>query len=271
MASPKIIFLHIPKTAGQSVHEFITGLYAPEEVCPARLNPQLFAMTVKDLRRYSVFSGHLDWNALDCVEGPRFVFTVLREPVERILSFYFYLRDKASHTAPEVLDTPGHEGMKAILNLPVDEYFACKEPGLRNFLDNHYDNFYTFYFAGRHYAARQQLRASQAVEKSLGDRRFVEMSLENLSGLDGVYTMNQLDLLQRDLEAVTGRANPRLTLKTFRLNARDKDRRNRREELVRLGATAITFQRIAQMTRLDRQVWESVSRRAEPAPEAALA
>ncbi len=268
MASPRIIFLHIPKTAGQSVHEFITGLHQPEEICPARLNPQLFAMTIQELRRYRLFSGHLDWNALDCLEGPRFVFTVLREPVERILSFYFYLRDKAANTAPEVLATPGHEGMKAVLNLPVDEYFACKEPGLRNFLDNHYDNFYTFFFAGRHYAARQQLRSSQAVEKSLNDKRFVEMALDNLSCLDGVYTMSQLDLLQRDLEAVTGRHNPVITLKNFRLNARDGDRRNRREELVRLGATAITFQRIAQMTRLDRQLWEALTRRHEAAPAA---
>src|ERR1044071_10007863 len=92
----RVIFLHIPKTAGQSVHESLRRLFAPEEICPARENFQLLPISIQELRRYRLFSGHLDWCLLDVVPQPRFTFTVLRRPIERIISFYFFLRGRAS-------------------------------------------------------------------------------------------------------------------------------------------------------------------------------
>jgi hypothetical protein len=82
-----VIFLHIPKTAGQSVHGFLHAQFQPEEFCPARENFQLLPIPIERLQKYRLFSGHLDWSLLDAVPEPRFVFTVLRRPIERILSF----------------------------------------------------------------------------------------------------------------------------------------------------------------------------------------
>ena len=92
---PNVIFLHIPKTAGQSVHSFLVHLFGQGAIAPARVNEQLIQLSIPQIRKYSVFSGHMDWAMLDCVERPRFVFTILREPTDRILSFYYYLRSEA--------------------------------------------------------------------------------------------------------------------------------------------------------------------------------
>jgi len=48
-------------------------------------------MSITEINRYQVFSGHFDWSLLDCIKGPKYVFTILREPIDRILSFYLAL------------------------------------------------------------------------------------------------------------------------------------------------------------------------------------
>jgi hypothetical protein len=41
-----ILFLHIPKTAGQSVHAFMQASFTRAEICPARDNEQRVGLSV---------------------------------------------------------------------------------------------------------------------------------------------------------------------------------------------------------------------------------
>ncbi len=202
-ADTRIIFLHIPKTAGQSVHEALVSAYGAEAVCPARVNEQLYELSIEQLNRYRVFSGHLDWSRLDCVRGPRFAFTVLREPRDRILSFYFYLREQASKLSEEELNRPERQGMKAVLTLKPAEYFLGGAPHLRRFLDDHYDNFYTYYFAGRHYAARAPLKALVA-RGAMSVEQLSETAMANLRTLDRVFTVEQMPELLDTIGSLSG-------------------------------------------------------------------
>jgi len=250
------VFLHIPKTAGQSVHHFLKNLVGPAAVAPARVNEQLYLLSVPDLRRYRLFSGHLDWALLDCVQPPKFAFTILRNPVDRILSFYFFLRAEAQKLSEEELRRPENQGKHAVLHLSCDDYFTGGKPHIRTFLDNHYDNFYMYYFAGRTYDSRQRLSARRVADPSFTTDRILKMAFENLELLDGVYTIDRLDCLERDLRFATGFGDERPSLAGLHINRGADNPGERMKALEALGATAATFDRIRAMVAQDEEIWK---------------
>lgn len=96
-----------------------------------------------------MFPGQFHWHALDQIEGPSFTFSVLRQPVARIASFYFFLRAVAARSDPAKLSGPHMQGIHAALTLPPDAFFCDSgSPEVRTHIDDLFDNFYTFYFAG---------------------------------------------------------------------------------------------------------------------------
>jgi hypothetical protein len=253
-APTKVIFLHIPKTAGQSVHAALTAAYGASAICPARVNEQLFGMTVAELNNYQVFSGHLDWSLLDCVRGPRFAFTVLREPRDRILSFYFFLRAEAAGLTPAQLAVPHRKGMRAMLQLSPDEYFCAGPPDVRGFLDSLYDNFYTYFFAGRFYLARAPLNGRVA-RRELTHAQIVDRALANLATLDGVYRVADLDIVFTRIRELSGAAIAPDA--DYRVNVNANIEAGERVERLRaLGATEATFARIDALCRLDNELWQ---------------
>lgn len=264
MNSPlSIVFLHVPKTAGQSVHHFLKHLVGAASVAPARVNEQLYLLSIAELRRYRLFSGHLDWALLDCVQQPKYIFTILRNPVDRILSFYFFLRAEAQKLSEEELRRPENQGKHAVLHLSCDDYFNGGKPHIRNFLDNHYDNFYMYYFAGRTYDARQRLLARKAANPSFTTERILKMALDNLDLLDGVYTIDHLDRLERDLRFATGFRDEQPSLADLHINRGAGHPADRLKALESLGATEMTFERIRSMVAQDEEIWKLYSSRQE--------
>ena len=260
-----VVFLHLPKTAGQSVHQFLENLFGAESVAPARMNAALLRMSIPEIRQYRVLSGHLDWLLLDCVAAPKFVFTVLRDPLERILSFYFFLRREAANLPPKRLTWPANRGIAASLQLPCDAFFLGADAGLRGFLDNQFDNIYSFYFAGRAYDTRPRLLAQQQANVTFTDARIVRMALDNLATLDGVYRVDGLQRLDDDLRAFALRhgadrahvaAVPPLVGRQVNIGD-GMDVAARLEALRQLGATEETFARLREMTEMDDAIWRA--------------
>ena len=99
----------------------------------------------------------------------------------------------------EALKQGHNSGLKAALELPCDDYFANGPQHLRRFIDDHYDNFYTYYFAGRTYDARSKLAATEAF-RSKGNNWCLSSALDNLGKLDGVYKVDNLNQLANDVE-----------------------------------------------------------------------
>jgi hypothetical protein len=253
----KIVFLHIPKTAGQSIHAALVDACGETAVCPARVNEHLLKMSIPQLNQYQVFSGHLDWALLDCIEGPKYVFTVLREPKDRILSFYFYLRDQAAKMPREQLNRSEHQGMRAALDLSPQDYFLGGEPHLRHFLDDHYDNFYTYYFAGRRYQSRGQL-VGLIKRGEMSRSEVLRMAQENMARLDDVFVISQLSEVASKIRRLSGSAAQ--SAQEYRVNVNRSITPSDRERRLRsLGANDETFRRIEEFCELDRHLWACCS------------
>lgn len=249
----KVIFLHIPKTAGQSVHAALVNAFGKEAVCPARVNDQLRQFSIAELNRYQVFSGHLDWSLLDCVKGPKYVFTVLREPMDRILSFYFHLREQGENLSPEKWTKPECEGIKAAFELSPKEYFLGGLPHLRKFLDDHYDNFYSYYFAGRHYSGRREL-LELIKRKELSQDDILRMAKDNLATLNDVFTVNDIASVFTAIQEISGASISEV--EQYQVNVNTKvAARDRQDCLKALGADEATLMRLQEYCTMDNKIW----------------
>ncbi len=85
----KIVFLHIPKTGGTTLHHLLSEGREDGEICPERFNG-LHSFTAGELVRYKVFSGHFDHPSTELIPGRKAVITMLREPVARLVSLYHF-------------------------------------------------------------------------------------------------------------------------------------------------------------------------------------
>ncbi|MFD1508551.1 sulfotransferase family 2 domain-containing protein [Lacimonas salitolerans] len=196
-ADTTIVFLHIPKTAGQTIHSELARVVGAKAVSPVRVHTQAGPGTEQLPPGYRLYSGHIDWEALETLPEPRFVFTVLRDPLERIASFYFYLRRQAEGLSAEELASKARTGMRMALELSPDDYFFSGTPGWQRFVRDHYHSPYCAYLATR------RLRGySQVADVPRGD--LVKRALVAARGLDGVYNVDGLDRLEQDLKTRLG-------------------------------------------------------------------
>lgn len=85
----QIFFFHIPKTGGSSIKQQIQPQFCQNKICPYFHQAQ-----IKGNEKWStwdLFWGHFSLNLRDRLDNPA-VFTFLRDPVERFLSEYHYVR-----------------------------------------------------------------------------------------------------------------------------------------------------------------------------------
>jgi hypothetical protein len=76
-----------------------------------------------------------------------------------------------------------------------------------------------------------------------------------------VYTIDRLDLLERDLRFATGFHDERPSLAGLRINRGADDPADRRNALKTMGATEATFARIRAMVAQDEEIWKHYSAR----------
>jgi len=92
-SSTVIIFLHNAKTAGRTLMDYLSRIYDPRVLFwPTSLHG-LVQFTVKPpahIRELKIIAGHFNYG----IHAPHFsdyvYFTLLREPVDRVASFYYY-------------------------------------------------------------------------------------------------------------------------------------------------------------------------------------
>lgn len=196
-SSAPIVFLHIPKTAGQTIHNALVKLVGGQEHCsPVRVHTQARAEDQMP-PGYRLYSGHIDWISADTLPKESFIFSVLRDPRERIASFYLYLLKEAQALSDTELNRPERAGMRRILQVSADDYFFGGDANWQRFIRDHYDNVYCSYFATR------RMRASHLTDR-LCPAEEMNRARIGLGGLGGLYTVDRLDLLERDLTSRYG-------------------------------------------------------------------
>ncbi len=213
-----IVFLHIPKTAGQTVHNELVRAVGREAVSPIRIHSQAKDPKAQFPPGYRLYSGHIDWLALDQIEKPRFVFSILRDPRERIASFYFYLMKEAKALSQSDLYKPENLGKRTILENSADDYFFGGNDAWRAFILDHYDNFYCRYFGS------QKIRAGQEYSSLRNSWKF-RTAFNNLGKVDWIYSIDNLAALEADLAELYGF---KLNLTGTRVNVGDQPANKKR-------------------------------------------
>lgn len=104
----KVIFLHLPKTAGFTMHGIVLRQYKgkPNTNILNNQEAQKFReLPVADRERNEVVMGHMAFGLHTCFSKPEEVsyFTLLRDPVKRVISHYYYILKRKTHHLHDII------------------------------------------------------------------------------------------------------------------------------------------------------------------------
>ena len=117
MESPTLIYLHLPKCGGTTLNRLIEWEYPPHRIYS--VDPSFFRWSYYRLLRKSprrldglrVIKGHMPFGVHRQIARPCTYITVLREPVERVISEYYF-----------ALHHPLHPQHKRMQSLTLEQY-----------------------------------------------------------------------------------------------------------------------------------------------------
>lgn len=98
-----LIFVHIPKSAGTTLNHVIAWEYSPFQIVsvdgrfPRWAWRRMTHWTPRRLARSDVFTGHMPFGLDKYLARESNYITILRKPVERVISEYFYRIGRKSH------------------------------------------------------------------------------------------------------------------------------------------------------------------------------
>lgn len=188
----KLIHLHIPKTAGQAIYFSIKKIIGEKYTSPIRVYTQSIGRT-NFPDKYNFYSGHLNWGDINKFkQKKKFIFTILRDPKERIASFYFYLKNKAKLMTSEELLKKNNNGLKKIIDYSIDDYFFSGSDEWKNFILNHYDNVYLYYLGTCSFEKRH-------IFKNIEIKERINRTINNIRSINKIYSNKALSKLDNDL------------------------------------------------------------------------
>lgn len=88
-----ILFHHIPKTAGSTFRAILENMFLEDEVCRAEIPGELAAINAKEIAKFKLFAGHFSFQICDDILKDRVWITFLRNPIDRVVSYYYNLID----------------------------------------------------------------------------------------------------------------------------------------------------------------------------------
>jgi hypothetical protein len=100
-----VYFLHIPKTAGVSINSMLAGAFRNEEICPVGHWDDIARIPTNQIGKYRVFSGHYSAYLSRFLGKKLNIFTFFRDPLERTLSLYGFIRQSKTHPVNEAART----------------------------------------------------------------------------------------------------------------------------------------------------------------------
>lgn len=98
-----VIFLHVPKTAGTTVNRLIEWeypvlqMYSVDPVLFTWSSNHLHKLSPKRLQSIHMFKGHMLFGLHRILPQPATYITVLRDPIDRVLSAFYFMRTYKLH------------------------------------------------------------------------------------------------------------------------------------------------------------------------------
>ncbi len=184
---PRIVFLHIMKTAGTSLRARLEQLAGGEPVWRRESDGLPGGASREALAPYRVIMGHFTIADALHVPPPRRVFTVLREPTARLVSFYHFLH---RHRA-EVVAARGMERPRIARQSTLEEFLAHPNQGIRDALQN----VMTRTLAGDYRVVGRDRYAAvwQSAAEAISGPELLAKALTNLFALDYVAFVERLE------------------------------------------------------------------------------
>jgi hypothetical protein len=98
---PKSIFLHLPKTGGTTLRDVIVRQFRGRTAFrfdgSERERAHFAGLAQSERDRFDLVEGHLHYGVHRLLSGPSAYITMLREPVDRVLSFYWFVLATPTH------------------------------------------------------------------------------------------------------------------------------------------------------------------------------
>ena len=92
---PRLAFLRIGKTGSTWVADQLERQYPPHLVCPFRHEPEFWRATLSEVGKYKLFHAHIGAETAGYLNAE--LVTVLRNPIDRVLSLYHYWKTVEEH------------------------------------------------------------------------------------------------------------------------------------------------------------------------------
>ncbi len=118
-----VIFLHLAKTAGSTMFDIVQRQYEPHDIYTVGYTSEITERTFRVLSeaergKYPLVNGHMRFGLHEYIPRPCRYFTVLRDPVERIVSYYYFIQRAPKHHSHDRIMVEG---------MSLQEWVACDD------------------------------------------------------------------------------------------------------------------------------------------------
>lgn len=184
----RIVHIHLPKTAGTALRTSFEKLGEPKlRICPARLERQFKKQNFKD---FDVFSGHMSYATAEKIGGD--FITVLRDPIDRFLSIYYFWRSLYEKNIERTKNT------SLAITFPIKDFVSFVDD--KGLIEAFYNRM-TWQLA---YTWELDLRNEWRIANKLGDDGLFETAVQNLAKFKVVgFQENYSDVIDK-LNALYG-------------------------------------------------------------------
>lgn len=131
----RILFDHLPKCAGTTISDYLLRHYSPEVVFKTytqqfELVKKFQSLPENSRYFYRLIVGHGTDKLIDYVHPDTITLTIFRDPIDRIVSHYFFVKQQKKHYLHERV-------IKS--NLSLEDYASSGlSPELRNYYTTHF-------------------------------------------------------------------------------------------------------------------------------------
>lgn len=189
-------FLHIPKTGGTSVTDFLRTQIPEDRIFPGAFDHQVLREPA-GAPGFDLYSGHISIGRIPGDAGDTRLITMLRNPRQRLLSAYGHWRAVAERTRDN--SKPNHGFVSQFLDMTLEEFLAAETPALKRVTMNLQSRL----LAGGQYGTKKSTRA-QVFGPDLGDEEILEAATQTLRECFHFGFTEELDASIKRLAALGG-------------------------------------------------------------------
>ena len=95
--TPTLIYVHIPKTAGTTLYSILKRNLERDRIFFAHTAADLASLPAEERVRLQLIRGHFPYGIHRCLSQPVEYITILRDPIERTISNYYYVLRSPDH------------------------------------------------------------------------------------------------------------------------------------------------------------------------------